>query len=199
MSGFNLKGFEGFEREVSKGIKKTVSSGAASGAGGGGNPMDNLFKQIAARYLAFIRRRFVKFSRGGGDWKDLARSTKLARRHKFKKKGRRRSKHLIGKTLELGRFAILRDTSTMFNALSLGSPGNLYKKIRHGIRVGFGGPARHVGGKATIADIAGFHNKGKGKLPKRRIIVEPDASLHEKIKRDLHRALNKVASNHDMK
>lgn len=195
--GYDLRGFDRFVAEVDKGVKK--SGGMSTGTPGGNKPMDDLFKQIAVRYLAFVRRRFVKYSRGGGDWPDLKRSTKMGRRSKFKKKGRRRNKAQINQTLTAGRFAILRDTGLLFSALSFGNPGNLYKKIPYGIRVGFGGPTKHHGGKATIADIAGYHNTGEGNMPKREIIVEPDSSLHEKLQRDLKTAMSRIAKKHEMK
>lgn len=39
-----------------------------------------LSKRWAARWMAFIRRRFDQFSKGGGDWPPLAESTRNARR-----------------------------------------------------------------------------------------------------------------------
>jgi len=140
--------------------------------------MQAVFRQWGSRYLAFVRRRFAANSRGGGDWKPLARSTVKARRGG--RKGRKR------------RVAILRDTGTLFNALTVGMPGNLYRLIRHGIRVGFSGATRHPKGKATIRDIAHFHDTGAGRLPKREILVPPDDPTKEAMKQDLRRAVNRV-------
>jgi len=50
-----------------------------SGAGGDGNPIDMAFRQWAVRYRAAMQDRFDIFSKGGGDWAPLARSTILAR------------------------------------------------------------------------------------------------------------------------
>lgn len=134
--------------------------------------MDRLFKQVGARYLGFVRKRYVEYARGGGDWPPLKRKRKHGKKAKA---------------------SVLIDTGTLLNALTIGAPGNLFRKIRGGIRVGFGGPHKHPEGKATIADIAGFHNTGEGNLPERRIIVEPDRIMHRDIQKYLHRALNAVA------
>lgn len=141
----NVNGLNRFGREVRRSF--------------GGGPIDAMYKKWGARYLAFVRRRFVKFSRGGGDWAPLDPQTVKRRR---KGKGR-------------GGAATLRDTGTLLTALTVGSPGNLFKRTSRGIRVGFGGPSRHPDGKATIADIARFHDAGSGDLPQRSIIVAPDA------------------------
>lgn len=123
----------------------------------------HLGRQWAQTYFGFAQRRFVKYSRGGGDWEPLKPAT-LARRRKGK-----------GKT----KTTILWDKEgSVLKALKLGAKGSLFKSISRGVRVGFGGPARHPDGKATIADIARFHHKGNRKrnLPKRPIIVDPDTA-----------------------
>lgn len=48
-------------------------------------PIGEGLKQAAAFYLAFIRRRFDRASKGDGTWPDLAPSTKLARMRKTQK------------------------------------------------------------------------------------------------------------------
>jgi hypothetical protein len=134
--------------------------------------VDKLMTQIAARYLGFIRKRFVKYSRGGGDWKPLKRKRKRG---------------------ALDEVAILRDTGTLFNALTIDMPGNLTKRIKGGVRVGFGGPDPHPNGPFTIAQIAEVHNEGRSgdRPPKRQIIVEPEAEIHNAIQKDLHKLMGK--------
>jgi len=116
-------------------------------------------------YRSFAQRRFSIFSGGGGNWASLADSTKRGRRGPRKgHKGKRK-------------FGILYDTGLLFGALSPSSlevPGRLQQDIPRGIRVGYGGPHRHSGGSATIADIAVFHQSGNSNLPKREIITSPD-------------------------
>ncbi|MHA1220130.1 MAG: hypothetical protein ACTSQB_00175 [Candidatus Heimdallarchaeota archaeon] len=167
----NLRGLEKFIKLVREGLRM-----------GGSGPMDSFLKRIGVRYLAFVRRRFVHHSQGMGDWPPLSPAT-IARR----RGGQRRKKRGGGTTTRgtATKVAILRDTGTLLNALTVGMPGNLLKRIHHGVRVGFGGPGRHPKGKATIRDIAAFHNLGKG-VPKRRIIVAPEQELHVQIQRDLN-------------
>jgi hypothetical protein len=127
-------------------------------AGEGPNgPLQGLYRLWGIRYLSWIHRLFITNSTGGGEWEDLADSTIVARRNKNKK------------TIK-----ILIDTGMLLRALSIGNPGNRFEFIRYGVRVGFGGPARHPDGKATILDIAKFHQTGGGNLPARPILHEPD-------------------------
>lgn len=162
----NLKPLDAFMR----GVKRAPPGG----------PIDRVYRQWGARYLAFTRRRFAKQSRGGGDWTPLKPAT-IKRRRKGKGKG--------------ASAAILRDTSTLFGALTIGAPGNLFKRIRKGIRVGFGGPARYVkgkGGHATITRIAQWHQEGKGNLPERKILVEPDAATVRRMMGDAKRGFTRL-------
>ncbi len=151
-----------------------------------------MYRRWGARYLAAVRRRFVERSGApGSPWKDILPATKRARR-----KGRRKG----------ARPLILRDTGTLLNALTIGSPGNLFQTVPGGIVVGFGGPARHPEGRATIADIAGFHDKGaglfaslfrKGGLPKREILIRNIRDLPSDtitgMNQDIKDAFNNVA------
>lgn len=144
------------------------------------NAVHDAIEQWAIRYRTFIQRRFVKFSRGGGNWPPL------------------KSKRKRGKK---GASAILRDTGTLFTALTpifKGSPGALQEYIKGGIRVGFGGPSRHPGGRATVADIASFHQTGAGYLPVRKIIVEPPRRVVGQMVDDMVRALRKLGKIHNV-
>jgi hypothetical protein len=133
----------------------------------------------AERYKSFAQERFIRSSRGGGDWSPLSTAT-LARRRKGK--GRRR-------------VAILIDTGQLFGGLNpqVVAPGSIEQEIPWGVRVGYGGPERHPEGAATIADIARFHQTGAGRLPKREIIVEPPSKLRAQMAKDLERALARMA------
>lgn len=162
-----------------KGLKKFKHILDADMAGSGNGPVADAFKQWAARYRGFVQRRFNDYSKGSGDWPPLAESTIKARR---------------GKGIKV---AILRDTSTLFAALApvfAGAPGALERRIPFGIRVGYGGPHGHPsGGRATIADIAKFHNDGAGNLPERKIIVPPAKWHLDRMAADMRRALLKLA------
>ena len=94
-----------------------------------------------------------------------------------------------------GGVLILRDTGLLFAALNptLNTDGGTEEHVPGGIIVGYGGPARHGNGVATIADIASYHDQGAGHLPQRQIIVEPDDDTNAKMAKDMDHALLKVA------
>lgn len=117
-------------------------------------------KVALLRYEAFTRRRFNVFSRGGGDWAPLAKSTIEARRGGGKSKGGvdfgggrslRGGKASKGARSSLARdtrkggalvsaggtVSILRDRGFLFNALTIGSTGNKVTDLRNGIAYGF--------------------------------------------------------------
>lgn len=153
----------------------------------GNGPVRRAMRQWAARYRGFAQSRFDRYSKGGGDWPPLAASTRQRRRkaRKGRTKGAARS------------FSLLRDTGLLFAALNpvwSRKPGALQKDIPFGVRVGYGGPSKHPGGKATIADIAGFHDTGAGNLPERQIIDVPDTRTLDAMKDDMERALGQMAS-----
>ena len=105
---------------------------------GGHGPARRMLRQVGIRYLSFVKRRFVRFSRGGGDWKPLAASTVKSRsRTSTGRRRHRAAAAVVRQTGTGGRVAILRNTSTLLAALTLGNPGNLFKDIRNGVRVGF--------------------------------------------------------------
>ena len=142
----------------------------------GTGPIKKAFKQWAFRYRGYVRTRFVRFSRGGGNWRKLKRKRKRG---------------------ALANVAILRDTGTLFAALQpvfQNSPGAIEEDIQFGIRVGYGGPHRHPsGGRASIADIASFHQTGAGYLPTRTIIVKPDAATTAAMANDMRKALSEAS------
>lgn len=167
----------------------------------GTGPIRDALRQWAVRYRSAMQERFVEQSRGGGEWPPLKEITKQRRRGTQqgprKKRGKRGSEHAA-----TGTFAILRDTGTLFNALSpafSGKPGQLQEDIEFGVRVGYGGPMRYEKGKApaTIADIARFHQTGAGRLPIRKILVDPPASCLAGMVADMERAIERVKKDTD--
>ncbi|RLC38157.1 hypothetical protein DRH27_02965 [Candidatus Falkowbacteria bacterium] len=147
------------------------------------------FRLWGTRYLSETRKRFKKNSDGGGEWQRLKPAT-IAGRRKGKRRGR--SSRGLASRSGGGNVKILQNYGILFKALSVGQPGNLYRLLRRGIRVGFGGPAKHPDGKATIADIAKFHNVGKGNNPKRRILHPPSRELRAFMRMTLARAIDKT-------
>lgn len=92
--------------------------------------------------------------------------------------------------------AILRDTGTLFSALSptfSNKPGQYEQDIPFGVRVGYGGPAKHPHGRAAIADIASFHQTGAGPLPARPIVVRPDEVTIARMRDVMQDRINELA------
>ncbi len=126
-----------------------------------GSKMRAAYNVWARLYSSFIRRRFVRMASGGSDEHGRWPRLKKPRAAQGKRKGKADIP--------------LRDTDSLYNALVIGAAGNITRPLKNGILFGFGGPARHPGGgKASIADIAKYHDAGDGNLPVRQIIVPPD-------------------------
>lgn len=156
-----------------KGLKQFKSDVTQNQSEG---PIRTAIRQWGFRYRGAMQERFVKFSRGGGNWPPL----------KYKRKRGERK-----------RAAILRDTNTMFGALNpafISAPGQYQEDISWGIKVGYGGPSGYVKGKsaATVADVAEFHQTGAGHLPVRKTIVIPEPRVINSMANDMQRALIKL-------
>ena len=123
-------------------------------------------RQWGVIYRAAMQERFVKFSMGGGNWRRLKASTI------------RRRRQGIGNSRFASVASILRDTGTLLAALNpVLSTGSKEEFTKFGITVGFGGTSKHPGSKGkTIKQIAEIHQSGLGRVPKREIIVKPDAA-----------------------
>lgn len=192
-------------------VKKSGSFAAAKEALSANNPeMRRGWRQVTAIYEAFTKRRFNTFSRGGGDWRPLALSTVKARRTGGKAKGgvdfgggRSNGKRLgTGARSSLaidtrkkdilvsagGTFSILRDKGFLFNALTIGTPGNRITDIPNGIVYGFSdAPHAGDGGPISIGRLAAAHHYGvpEHHLPARPILVYPDPATTAAIGRTL--------------
>lgn len=163
-----------FQREIDAGLQSTRPG-----------HLRNAIQLWARIYRSFTQERFDKFSKGGGNWAPLSMTTIIARRH-GKGGGGKRGGRALGRARASGggQVSILRDTGALFSAIDpqfSGKPGQYQKDIPFGIEVGFGGPARHKGGRMTIADIAALHQAGARRLPARPILVDPPQSVVAKM------------------
>ena len=107
-------------------------------------------------FVAFLRDRYAKFSRGLGDWPPLKAAT-IRRR-------RRRSS------------AILRNTGLMFAQFhpELQSFQHFRGSRPFSATMAFGGNAFYPDSGASVTDVMSFHQRGEGNLPVRKLIVPPD-------------------------
>lgn len=127
----------------------------------GGANMDELLRDVATIYLAYLHRRYVQQSRGG-EWAPLAPAT-LSRRRVGRRAGASASN-----------VAILRDRGLLLNALNVGASGNLLRQTgQRSVRFGFG-EAKHDGDGPSFQQLAAWHDSGTSRMPARRILVLPD-------------------------
>ena len=135
-----------------------------------------ILKRWEQRYAGFLHARFVRFSKGGGDWRVVKRRRRRGQRGRISRR-------------------ILYVTGTLLGALKKKSPGPgaLRKFTRWTVTVGYGGRARHPGGKVTVADLASFHQVGAGTLPIRKVIVRPNSEVIKGFERDADRELSALS------
>lgn len=82
-------------------------------------------------------------------------------------------------TVGSGQVSILRDTGTLFNALSINGPANIMRKRGPVFEFGIGGAMQHPSGGATIGRIASYHQNGgaiPNRPPQRQILVVPPSN-----------------------
>lgn len=178
-TGFNMQRFRRFRSEL---LARTRG------------PLNGVYRQWGTRYLAWTRKLFVIKSKGGAadgvKWPDLAASTIAARRAATRKHKKTRGSGY--RKRGPGSYAILRDTGVLLKALWLGSPGNLFRILYRGVRIGFANVKRHRDGNLTIQEIAKRHQRGGKNLPKRQILHWPDSQLQREMLADLKRGIEKI-------
>ncbi|MEM7227253.1 MAG: hypothetical protein AAF432_00415 [Planctomycetota bacterium] len=173
---FHVNGLKGMKRQLAAGLR----------TGGSGSPVRAMLRQWGTRYARQVRSDFDRNSKGGGDWQRLRPSTVRGRR----KGGARRGGVTRVRGKRQRRSAILVDTGLLKAGLRRGQPGNLFRDVPRGIRVGFT-ENRHPGGK-SYAQIADYHHRGAGRLPRRRIFRKPDSTTAQGMKRDARGALRRM-------
>lgn len=129
-------------------------------------PVRKMLDRWGTIYLDFVRDRFERLSRSGGgkDWPPLQESTITRRR---------------GEGIGVG---VLWDTGTLLGGLSPGGAGNLFRFSagKQAVEVGYGGQDRHPKAPLSIAELARIHDEGKGDMPRRRILVEPNLMVERR-------------------
>ena len=132
----------------------------------GRNPTyERMMIQLAAVYQADMRKRYNKFSRGGGDWAPLKKSTLRGRKGK-------------------GKQSILADTGLLRNALTFGGRGSVLKMVdAKTARVGFSDTMNHPDTGLSFAELAAIHQAGNPSknLPAREILADPSAAAKRKM------------------
>lgn len=119
-------------------------------------------------YLGAMRRRFSSASHGDGTWPDLKPSTKLQRYYeaggRFKRqKGVTRLDRL--RFVASLPFPVLYRTGSLYSSFVPGSAGSIFEVMSDRVRGG------------SSVDYAHYHQSGGGRLPRRSILIDPDAQL----------------------
>lgn len=121
-----------------------------------------------ALYLAEERQRYSVSSRGGGEWPDLAPSTKLQRYYQAggrfpRQKGVRHADRLS--QVSGLPFPILYITGDLYTSLYPGEPNNIFETTRDSVKAG------------TQDFKAIYHQSGGSRLPQRQILHMPTEEL----------------------
>jgi hypothetical protein len=172
-----------------------------------------MFMRWVGRYREFSLARYRDQSNGGGEWPELSAATLHARamrlsRNTRNKAGGREVKRGKQKWMTGGRWTmkahvqydagvtdakILIDRGVLIHALDISAPGNVTRREGPSVCFGFGGPAQHPAGHATIAAIAAAHQTGgrhgKVTLPHRCILVPPPEAVVDGMLGDARKAI----------
>jgi hypothetical protein len=167
-------------------------------------PLRGLYKRLGVIMLAFTRARYLRAARGDGTWLPLSIRTIIERLRKTKVLEKRFARDKVKLAGALGRkvtnpevaavrllqgssVEILRDTGVLFNSLSTGSPGSVYR------------PAANAEGSevtvGTAIHYARHHQAPEvpGRPPERLIFVKPDDQTISRMQGEFDRALDRIA------
>jgi hypothetical protein len=164
---------------------RKFSRGLHDGLNNGTGPFGKMMEKWGLRYLTFLQRKFRENSGGGGGWKPLSPKT-LEKEHPKTRAGilPRGSPHFVR------RIGILRISGAIYRSLFKGESGNLFRRVGNKLQVGVGGPGRHPNADGmTVAGLVMIHNNGATmkdhSIPRRPIILEPDAATVAAMKQDV--------------
>jgi hypothetical protein len=160
-------------------------NGLHDGLNNGTGPFGTMMEKWGLRYLAFLQRKFRENSAGGGGWIPLSPKT-LEKEHPKTRAGilPRSSPRFVR------RIGILRISGAIYRSLFKGESGNLFQRRGNRLFVGVGGGGRHPNAKGlTVAGLVMIHNNGASAgdhdIPRRPIILEPDAATVAAMKQDV--------------
>lgn len=166
--------------------------------------VEDMFTQWATRYSAAMRRRFNEQSRGGGEWAPLTPAT-IRRRRKGKRgsrftkeRGAQSQRSFLARNrrgmlvASPAAYQILRDTGSLFGALTIGARGNLTQRGPGTITFGIEGGSTGTG--PSLGQIAKWHNDGAGRNPVRRILVPPNDQTLRGMGNDAKTAASKIVA-----
>lgn len=130
-------------------------------------PVRRALQSWELAYRAFVLKRFDRFSRGGGDWRDIKEETKARKRSSAILVDRRYLR--LGLQSGIGRISEIQRTGSVT------------------LNMGFTRSSKHKTSGLTIAALATIHDRGLGVVPRRRILVPPDAQTRQRMAESLKR------------
>lgn len=164
----DLRGLERFRNSLSADLRQKRNG-----------PVRQALHRWKDIWVQQTRARFLKFSRGGGNWPRLAEKT-IER----KKAGKR----LI---LRAGNDSIL---DAIDDAEFAAKPGTV-NDVPFGVVVMIGGNDRHPSGKISMKRLIEIHDQGRGNNPQRKIIVPPDGKSRQRMGTIMTAALKQTLRN----
>ena len=117
------------------------------------------------RYLEFLRRRFRRYSMGGGSWDPLDEST-------VRRKAQNQD-------------VILIEYMHLYNALNM---RKLPRQLAYSVGI-FSQATPYLRSDKTVEQIAEIHQTGDG-LPRRTIVVRPPGGTQRGMRNDIQRGIN---------
>lgn len=136
------------------------------------------FEQAGRRFQRWLRRRYFALSAGGGEWAPLADST-VKQKESLASRGR----------IKVQPHWILRRQDVLVNSIE-------FEKRPMGFRVGFLTVKRYPKiykseRSRTVRYVAMQHQVGNGRVPKRKIIVNPPQAVVKAALEDVRKSLFK--------
>lgn len=156
---------------------------AASVRGTNAPELQSMFRAWGTVYLNDMQRRYRKQASGGGDWKALAPETIKRKTSKTPRKGHKGPRSTN----------ILIDTGLLMGALTAGGKGSHIELIPGGVKVGVSTAMHDTVSGLSFAQLLMIHHDGKGKNPKRPILVPPSEAGVSAINRITKAAIAAIA------
>lgn len=131
-------------------------------------------------YWEFINERFATFAAGGGDWPPLSPKTTA-----------RKAKLGLDPRILVATRLLEANLDPQFAA----KPGEVNDDVPFGVRVSVGSSSdeSYPGGK-TVREVAMYHQFGGPKLPRRQVVVPPDADARAAMRARMKQALKELKS-----
>lgn len=131
-----------------------------------------ILKTAAERYLRYLKERFIRLSRGGGEWSPLEESTIASKKSRGSPTPR----------------TILREFSDLFNSMGMRIGRNTWY-VGFVTNFGISRPSDRASGTISLAKL---HTKGGGRNKIRRVIGLPSEHVRRAMLEDIRKEYKKI-------